>query len=339
MPTRVLIVKMSALGDILHTLPALTDAVRAIPGIEFDWICEEPFKDIARLHPAVKQVFPHGRLRWKKKRLAKETLAEQFSYYRHIRQTPYDLIIDAQGRIKSARVGWLCKGTLVGLDKHSATDGETSIFYRQGYPVPRKMNAVERVRLLFAQALNYELNGEPDFGVRAELLNQEFPEHSGKLIFFHGTTWQSKHWPEQKWLNLLALAKGADKPVILPWGNAIEKERAQRLTEQADWGEVLEKMNLWQLSGVISRCEAAVGVDTGLMHVAAATGIPTISIFGSTSVELTGACGSQVTNLDASSYECSPCLKQVCRINTDMPPCYDDIPADRVWNNLQTWMQ
>lgn len=338
MAKQVLIVKMSALGDVLHTLPALTDAVKAHPGIQFDWICEEPFRDIARLHPAVRKVLPHGRLRWKKKRLAKETLSEQYSYYRNLRRTHYDAVIDAQGRIKSARVGWLAKGPLLGLDKDSATDSETAIFYKQGYPVARKMNAVERIRLLFAQALGYEVDGDPDFGIRSELLAQEYQEHAGKLVLLHGTTWQSKHWPENNWLELLNIAKASQQPAILPWGNINERERAERLVAAAGWGEVLPKLSLWDLSGIISRCSGAVGVDTGLMHIAAATGIPTVSIFGSTSVELTGARGAEVDNL-GSEYECAPCLKQVCPINAEQPPCYSELPATVVWQHLQKLMK
>lgn len=331
---RVLIIKMSALGDILHTLPAITDALKADPEICFDWLCEEPFMDIARLHPAVNKVIGHGRLRWKKQRLAGATLKEQLAFYRHLRREKYDLVIDAQGRIKSARVGWLTGAPVVGLDKLSATDPETRWLYRKGYPVPRDMNAVERVRSLFAQALGYEISGEPDFGIRADKLDQSVTTDGSHWIFFHGTTWASKHWPEENWVDLLLLAKQEQQQVLLPWGNDNEKSRAERLVDAAQWGTVLPKMTLWQLSGLISRCEAAVGVDTGLMHIAAACGVPTVSLFGSTSVTLTGAKGKQVINL-ASSYECSPCLKKVCPLNENSPPCYAELNAQRVRETIR----
>lgn len=331
---RVLIIKMSALGDILHTLPAITDALKADPEICFDWLCEEPFMDIARLHPAVNKVIGHGRLRWKKQRLAGATLKEQLAFYRHLRREKYDLVIDAQGRIKSARVGWLTGAPVVGLDKLSATDPETRWLYRKGYPVPRDMNAVERVRSLFSQALGYEISGEPDFGIRADKLDQSVTTDGSRWIFFHGTTWASKHWPEENWVDLLLLAKQEQQQVLLPWGNDNEKSRAERLVDAAQWGTVLPKMTLWQLSGLISRCEAAVGVDTGLMHIAAACGVPTVSLFGSTSVTLTGAKGKQVINL-ASSYECSPCLKKVCPLNENSPPCYAELNAQRVRETIR----
>lgn len=338
MARQILIIKMSALGDVLHTLPALTDACRHFPDIRFDWVCEEPFSDVARLHPAVRHIYPHGRLRWKKKRIAIRTLREQLAYYRKLRQCDYDTIIDAQGRIKSARVGWLCKGRLVGLDKTSATDAETACFYKQGFHVPRSMNAVERIRQLFAQALGYRdpisEYDPPCFGIDSAALSQGYDNYQSSLIFFHGTTWDSKHWPEPSWADILDIARQKAVSVVLPWGNDIEKRRAEKLVKQVGWGDVLPRLSLWELFGVISRCDGAIGVDTGLMHVSAAIGIPTVSVFGSTSVNLTGACGQQVENM-ASSYHCSPCLKQVCSINAEKPPCYDELLPSLVWQTLQ----
>jgi heptosyltransferase I len=330
----VLILKMSALGDILHTLPALTDALKARPELVFDWVCEEPFVDIARLHPAVREVIPHGRLRWKKKRLNPATWREQIAFYQCLRGRHYDAVIDAQGRIKSARVGWLSGAPVYGFDAASATDAETRMFYRQGVAASRDMNAIDRLRQLFGQLLGYKPAGAPDFGIDTERLAACPSEWQGQLIFFHGTTWDSKHWPEHQWLELLALARQAEKGVLLPWGNLQEQQRAQRLVEQAQWGTVLPKMKLWELSGVIAKTSGAVGVDTGLMHVAAGMGIPTVSIFGSTSVALTGAMGNRVVNLQA-EYECSPCRQKVCpKLENGTPPCYGAITASAVWNRL-----
>lgn len=331
---RVLVIKMSALGDILHTLPAVSDALRAYPDIQFDWLCEQPLIDVARLHPAVRQVVGHPRLRWKKNRWSIQTLREQFVFYKALRREKYDLVIDAQGRVKSARVGWLTGSPVIGLDKHSATDSETRFFYRQGYQVPRNMNAVERVRKLFSQALGYSYKGEPDFGIQGHKLDAALPEYTGAWMFLHGTTWESKHWPEANWIDLLTLAKQEQQLVILPWGSQREKERAEYLTATVQWGTVLPKLSIWQLSGIINRCSAVVGVDTGLMHIAAACGVPTVSVFGSTSVALTAAHGARVINL-ASSYSCSPCLKKVCPLSKDSPPCYSELNAVAVKESIK----
>lgn len=331
--TRILIVKMSALGDILHTLPAVTDALKHDPSLQTDWLCEEPFADIARLHPGLHQVIPHGRLRWKKRRLAFATLKEQWQFYCGLRRNQYDLVIDAQGRIKSARVGWLSGAPVFGADEQSATDAETRHVYRQGYPIT-EVNAIERTRELFGKVLGYQPSGQPDFGINTERLAACPPEWQGQLIFFHGTTWDSKHWPERQWCELLQLARQAGQKVLLPWGNDTEKQRAEHLVASSGWGEVLPHMSLWDLSGVIARCKGAVGVDTGLMHVAAGIGIPTVAIFGSTSVALTGAMGSRVVNFQA-DFECSPCRQKIClMLLDDIPPCYSTISATKVWSEL-----
>ncbi|WP_417226720.1 lipopolysaccharide heptosyltransferase I [Amphritea sp.] len=332
---KILVVKMSSLGDLLHTMPAVSDALENVDGLQIDWLCEEPFVDIARLHPGVR-VVPHGRLRWKKRRLAFATLKEQWLFYKSLRQQRYDLVIDAQGRIKSARVAWLSGAPVYGPDKNSATDSETRMFYKQGVATQSVDNAVDKVRLLFAKSLGYELSGPAQFGIDAEKLAPCPEQWQGQYIFLHGTTWQSKHWPESEWIRLLELARDKRQGVLLPWANEEEKSRAERVVRQARWGEVLPKMPLWELCGIIARSRGAVGVDTGLMHVAAAMEVPTVSIFGSTSVALTGAQGKNVTNLQA-KFECSPCREKVCpRPENGVPPCYGSLPGDVIWQALQT---
>merc|ERR1711937_921242 len=134
---------MSSLGDLLHTMPAVTDACSSLEGLHIDWLCEEPFADISRLHPQV-NIIPHGRLRWKKKRLAWSTIKEQWQFYHWLRKQDYDLVIDAQGRIKSARVGWLSGSPVCGPSRDSATDEETHWFYRRSVDTRVVSNAVDK---------------------------------------------------------------------------------------------------------------------------------------------------------------------------------------------------
>ncbi len=331
---KILIVKMSALGDIIHTFPAVSDLLSEYPDAEIDWLCEEPFIDIARLHSGVSSVIPHGRLRWKKKRWSIATLKEQIAFYKTLRQKKYDYILDAQGRIKSARVGWLAGAPVFGLDRNSATDSETRFFYKQGFPIAKTVNAVERIRNLFGQIFQYQPPKSVNFGIIKEHLANSPEAWKTGIIFLHGTTWASKHWPDEHWASLLDLAKKDRCKVLIPWANPAELSRAEKLVADIGWGEVLPKMDLWSLSGVIAHCKGAVGVDTGLMHVAAGMGVPTVSIFGSTSVALTGALGDRVNNLQA-DYECSPCRKKTCpKLTGDEPPCYKELPAEKVWNEL-----
>ena len=335
MHKKLLLVKMSSLGDLLHTMPAVTDALLNNPDLKVDWLCEAPFVNIARLHQGV-SVIRHDRLHWKQHRLSPTTLKEQWAFYKDLRANKYDLVIDAQGRIKSARVGWLSGAPVHGLDKNSATDPVTSFYYKKSYSLSKHMNSVDRARQLFGQALGYQPSGLPDFGIKASHLAPCPSEYQGQLIFFHGTTWSSKHWPDSQWLELMALAKHQAQRVLLPWGNEREKERAEKLVVESGWGTVLPKMNLWDLSGVIAQSSGAVGVDTGLMHVAAAMMVPTVSIFGSTSIKLTGSQGRYVDNIQ-SNFQCSPCGMKECPVQVDgSPPCYTEISASLVWKQLES---
>lgn len=330
---RILIIKMSALGDIVHTFPAVSDLLKHYPDAEVDWLCEEPLVDVAALHQGINEVIGHGRLRWKASRYGYKTLKEQYQFYRKLRQKKYDLIIDVQGRLKSARVGWLSGSKLVGFDRFSATDEETRWLYKKGFSVPKNMNAIERTRSLIAQALGYSIDGFLDYGVGSASGSCSIADAENALIFFHGTTWDSKHWPVAKWVELLRIARRENIKVLIPSHGEVELQRAKTMIHESGWGELLPQMSLRDMSETLRACSGAVGVDTGLMHMAVAFGVPTVSVFGSTATALTGAMGSYVKNVQ-SRYSCSPCRKKQCPINPESPPCYDDIPVESIWKQL-----
>ena len=150
---KVLLVKTSSLGDVVHTLPALTDAQRAIPGIRFDWVVEEGFAEIPTWHPAVDQVIPVAIRRWRKSPWQTLRSGEWRRFKARLRETRYDLVIDAQGLLKSAWLTRYVKAPVAGLDRDSAREPLAARFYDRCYAVPREQHALERVRQLFAQAL------------------------------------------------------------------------------------------------------------------------------------------------------------------------------------------
>jgi len=163
---RVLLIKTSSLGDVLHTLPALTDAAEAIPGIRFDWVVEEAFAEIPEWHPAVGRMIQVAIRRWRKAPLKAILSGEWTTFRRQLRAREYDLVLDAQGLIKSALLSRMAKGRVVGLDKNSAREPLASRFYQQGFPVERGEHAIVRLRKLFAKALDYELpTSALDYGI------------------------------------------------------------------------------------------------------------------------------------------------------------------------------
>lgn len=322
---RVLLIKTSSLGDVVHTLPALTDAQRAIPGIRFDWVVEEGFAEIPSWHPAVDRVMPVAIRRWRKQPLQTLRSGEWRRFKARLRETPYDLVIDAQGLLKSAWLTRYVKAPVAGLDRDSAREPLASRFYDRTYAVPRDQHALERVRQLFAQALGYPLpQGLGDYG-----LNRAQMAAAGEqpyLLFLHGTTWPSKHWPEAYWRELAERMSGAGWAIRLPWGSAEEQARAERIASGVASAAVLPKLNLAGIARVIAGAQACVAVDTGLGHLAAALDVPSISLYGPTLPGRVGAYGRSQVHLCTTGPDAGK--------GDRVKPCFDDLLPERVASEL-----
>jgi len=316
---RVLIIKTSSLGDVIHTLPALTDAAHAIPGIRFDWVVEEGFAEIPSWHPAVDQVIPVAIRRWRKNIWQTIKSGEWKAFKQRVRERKYDLVIDAQGLVKSAWLTRFVNAPVAGLDRYSAREGWASRFYDRRLSVATGQHAVERVRQLFAMALAYDLpEGIGNYGLDLDRL--QLPPAAPYVVFLHGTTWATKHWPEAYWRQLAERLGQRKLQVRLPWGNQAEKDRAERIAQGLNNCQVLPKLNLAGVARVLAAAKACVAVDTGLGHLAAALDVPTISLFGPTNPGLTGAYG-RVQVHQASDFPCAPCLQKKCTYK----PSADDL--------------
>lgn len=316
---RVLIIKTSSLGDVIHTLPALTDAAHAIPGIRFDWVVEEGFAEIPGWHPAVDQVIPVAIRRWRKNLWQTIKSGEWKAFKQRVRERKYDLVIDAQGLVKSAWLTRYVKAPVAGLDRYSAREGWASRFYDRRLSVATGQHAVERVRQLFAMALAYDLpEGIGNYGLDLERL--QLPPAAPYVVFLHGTTWATKHWPEAYWRELAERMGRRKLEVRLPWGNPAEKARAERIAQGLNNCQVLPRLNLAGVARVLAAAKACVAVDTGLGHLAAALDVPTISLFGPTNPGLTGAYGRTQIH-QASDWPCAPCLQKKCTYK----PSADDL--------------
>lgn len=336
---RILIIKTSSMGDILHTLPALTDAGKNNPAIRFDWIVEENFADIPKWHPLVENVIPVAVRRWRKKLFAKETQSEINQFLKTLRSKKYDLVIDAQGLFKTIWIAWLAKGPLCGFDRHSAREPLTSLFYRRRYAALWKWHAVTRLRSLFSQALGYALpETVADYGIDRQRF-VDSSEEKKYIVFLHGTTWPTKHWPEAYWIELANRVNENNLTVKLPWGNAEEQQRAQRIAANCSSAEVLPRLGLTEIAKVLAKATAVVAVDTGLGHLAAALNVPTVSVYGPTDAALTGTVGESQIHLSA-VFPCSPCLNRICTYpgaeqSLVQPPCFATISPTKVFCSLK----
>jgi len=289
----VLIVKTSSMGDVLHTLPALTDAMQAIPGIRFDWVVEENFAQIPSWHPAVDKVLPVAIRRWRKHWFGSQQREERVRFKRDLQSRQYDVVIDAQGLIKSAAlVTRLARGIKHGQDSRSAREPFASWWYDQRHEIDKKQHAVERTRELFAKSLGYEKpQTQGDYAIAAHFLRDEPQDIVPYLVFLHATTRDNKHWPESHWRELIGLLQPAGLRIKLPWGAEHEHQRAQRLAEGFDYVEVLPKLTLEAIARELAGARAVVSVDTGLSHLTAALDRPNITLYGPTDPGLIGGYG------------------------------------------------
>ena len=288
---KVCVIKTSSMGDIIHTLPALTDAQIAIPNLSIDWVVEENFTEIPRWHSAVKQIIPIALRRWRKSPFSAKTKKEWKSYRTLLQVNQYDAVIDAQGLFKSAFFATrLANGVKHGYDRKSIREPIASFFYDKKYAISYQQHAVERIRQLFAQALSYPLPKEKgDYGIARHFISTDSIEPY--VIFFHATTRDEKHWPEKEWRNLIEKLTALSIQIRLPWGNEEEKARAERLVSGLPHAMILPKLSLNELADQITNAKAVVSVDTGLAHLTAALDKPNITLYGATDPILIGCYG------------------------------------------------
>ncbi|WP_300000800.1 lipopolysaccharide heptosyltransferase RfaC [uncultured Cedecea sp.] len=290
---RVLIVKTSSMGDVLHSLPALTDAMQALKGIRFDWVVEEGFAQIPSWHPAVDRVIPVAIRRWRKNWFSAENRADRKRFYQELHSQNYDCVIDAQGLVKSAAlVTRKALGSKHGLDWHSAREPLASLFYNHRHRVIWQQHAVERIRELFAKSLGYTKPTQSgDYAIAGHFPTPPNDSAGHYAIFLHATTRDDKHWPETHWRDLLGLMAESGLRVKLPWGAPHEEARAKRLAEGYNFVDVLPRMSLEEVARVLAGAKFVVSVDTGLSHLTAALARPNITLYGPTDPGLIGGYG------------------------------------------------
>ncbi|MGH1470513.1 MAG: lipopolysaccharide heptosyltransferase I [Cellvibrionaceae bacterium] len=331
---RVLILKTSSMGDVIHALPALTDAKKHKPSIVFDWVVEESFQEIPSWHPAVNDVIPVAIRRWRKSIVQTIGSNEWRQFKTQLRKHHYDLVIDCQGLLKSAWLGRVIKAPVAGYDKQSVREPVASWFYQKKYQVNVDLHAVERIRHLFSQALGYELPiKKGDYGIDKQCFYGASVE-SANVVFLHATTREDKLYPEEHWRSLARKLIADGYRIRLPWGEEHEKERALRIAENIEGVEVLPRLNLHGVACVLAQASAIVAVDTGLGHLSAALNIPTLSLYGSTNPDLVGAYGENQIHLCAKKIDAA-----ADKLDQPLEVLAPDIVYQRLQQNLLSLSQ
>ncbi len=307
---RIALIKSSSMGDVIHALPVVSDLVAARPGIEIDWVVEEAFADLPRLHPAVAQIHPVAVRRWRRTPLAASVRAEVGAVADRLRARRYDLALDLQGLIKSAWLARLCGAPVAGFAWGSAREPLATLAYARRHPVPHDLHAIERLRRLAGLALGYAPQGLPVFGLSVPPRPLAWCPARPYAVLLQATSRPAKQWPAPNWIAVAQALLARGVSVVMPWGSAAEQAQAQAVAEAVaeavgqarkpatgQGGEpgvgpglqhkaaqmvVAPRLTLAECAALLAGARAVVGVDTGLTHLAAALSVPTVALFAAT---------------------------------------------------------
>jgi len=336
---KILIVRLSSLGDILHLFPAISDLRCRFPEAEMHWLVEPAFAEMVSWHSAVSKVIAvplrsHKKNWWRLPRLLRG-LKQQ------LKAEKYDLVLDAQGLLKSAVLARLAGVDIFGFDKDSARESLAVRFYQKTARVPQGLHVIEKNRQLVAQLFGADIKQAADYGLdefRREQLLKPLPEvlegqaDKPGIVLLHGTTWNSKYWPESSWLELVGLLSNQGWRCLLPWGNEAEHQRALRLSTGTD-AQVLPRLSLTDLMSVILHAQGFVSVESGIGHLATVLDVPGIMLHGPTDPGYSGILEKSCLHI-TSGLSCSPCFKRDCprlEFPSCIPPCQQEITAQLVF--------
>lgn len=288
---KILLVRLSSMGDLIHTLPAITDLSHHRPDIELHWLCESAFADIARLHPFVKKVHIMSWRKWRKQLFQAATWQALGDLKQKLYAENYNQVIDSQGLLKSAIFAKWGNAPISGLDKHSARESWAAHFYQQTVAVKKGEDAVWRNRQMVAQIFDYQIKTPPDFGVvlpdGVSGSLKDLPEYYH--VALHATSRDSKLWYYDNWIDFFGKMHDYDGlPVLLPWGNDVEKQRAEEMARDLPFVQVCPRLTLLQATSLLAQAQSVVGVDTGLLHLANAVNRPLVGIYTDTDPIKTG---------------------------------------------------
>ncbi|MDR2786772.1 MAG: lipopolysaccharide heptosyltransferase I [Candidatus Accumulibacter sp.] len=290
---RILLVKTSSLGDVIHNLPVASDLKRQFPDAVIDWCVEDTFADIPRLHSAVARVIPVSIRGWRKALFRGATWREIGAFRQEIAGGNYTAVLDTQGLIKSGVIAFFAKGPCHGYAAEVAREPLASWFYDKTFVIPPNAHAVERNRWLSAAAFDYPVNLPLDYGIMAPDPGFPWLPEGRRAVLITATSRDDKLWSEDHWIAAARYLVERGRRPVLPSGNAVERQRAGRIAAAVAGSLVAPPLSLRELAALIGHAELAVGVDTGLIHLAAALGVPTIALYVASDPALTGVYGTR----------------------------------------------
>jgi heptosyltransferase-1 len=296
---KILLVKLSSLGDVLHNLQIVWDLRARLPDAQIDWVVEEGYvhllepllsKDGSR---GIDRIIPFGLRRWKKNLFKLASWKEFFAFRRALQSTTYDVLIETQGLIKSAIVCSLAKkssnAVVAGLANATEFSGYEPLartLYNQSVQVPTQCHAVDRSRWVMCSALDWPLIGRgdaPQFYPASfvQEISRSLIEglKSPYVLCFHSTAREAKRWSNENWVTLGKELSAKGYQLVFPWGSPSEKAISELLASQIPNALVPPAFSIEKAFSVITGAALIVGVDTGLTHLAAVLNKPTVEIY------------------------------------------------------------
>lgn len=275
---KILVVKMSSIGDLVHNLPMVSDIRANFADAQIDWIAEEACVEIPAMHEAVSNIIPFALRRWRKER--NRAAWREFRQFRaRLREERYDYVLDNMASLKSVAVCKLARGPSFGPDWKTAREAPAGLFYDFPVRISRRLHAVERYRFLAAGALGYRLDMPLNYGLEGKFARLEGMPDDDYAVLLHSTSRAEKLWDEACWTEVGKYLSAQGLICVLPWGNETERLRSARLAEALGNALVPPRMNLDQAMAMLAHAKLALGVDTGLAHMAAALHRPVVGIF------------------------------------------------------------
>lgn len=285
----ILFIKTSSLGDVIHHLPALTEARRHYPDARISWGVEELYAPLVRLHPAVDRVIPVASRRWRHRLWRVATWREMREFQHGLRAIPCDIVIDTQGLLRSAAIARLARGQRHGYDAASIREPMAAALYNVRHKVDRKSHAIARNRILTGLALGYVPEGPPDFSLG---LVGAASAVTRKAVLLHATARTEKEWPVERWQAVAKTLAGQGYAVVLPSGTDEELARSRDIAAGLPEAQELHRQPLDAVARAMAGAAVVIGVDTGLLHLAAALAVPLVAVFvGGSDPRLTGPMG------------------------------------------------
>lgn len=294
---RVLFVKLSSLGDVVHHLPALTDFARHHPQAHVGWAVEDAYLELVRLHPALAEAFPVNLRGLRRAPWSGAQWGSLVQTRRSLRNEPWDYVIDTQGLLKSGLVASCARGPRFGFDRSSARERLASRCYDVGIAVARGQHAVRRNRELVAAVFGYAIDDGVDYGLQPPAAPPAWAPQVPYLVMLHAASRAEKTWPAARWVELGRRLADHGYALVLPGGNARERAAGAKIAAQVPNASAAPATSLGEMAALIGHAWATVGVDTGLTHLSVALGRPTVGIYCATSPALTGLNGRNAVSL------------------------------------------